>query len=249
MQDFDGTFELVPVDEINIDPKYQRVQKWDLIGAIADNPTWVAFGVVICSRREYAGGKLYALDGQQRLNGVMTAKNPPSHVPVFWFPVKSEREEAEYFDLINTNRKTMQALEKFKARVTAENTTYLRIAAAIEQAGYSLGGARAPKTIAAVGALETIYNAVGEEGVYLALASYTAAWPDEDSPTATMLTAFADVMGEMSANGGLTLDRLEKGLAKTTPGRLMRKAEDIRYKQGGTKRVALRKAFKELAKL
>lgn len=247
MQEFDGNFALVDPAEIHFDRKYQRDQNWPLITTIGQNPIWPAFGVVICAKREYAKGLLYALDGQQRLTGVMSAENPPAQVPVVWFPVKTVAEEATLFDVINTNRKAVAALQKFKARVTAENPVYTRIAAAIERAGYALGAASDAHTISAVGALETVYNAVGEEGVYVALAAHRQAWPDENAPTATLLVGLADVMADM--NGNLGVDGLSKALARTTPGRLMRKAEAIRYDQGGSKRAALRKAFKTLAKV
>jgi hypothetical protein len=248
MHEFNGTFELIDPTEIHFDRRYQRDQNWPLITTIAQNPIWPAFGVVICSKREYAGGLLYALDGQQRLTGVATAESPPKTVPVFWFPVKTVAEEAALFDVINTNRKAVAALQKFKARVTADNPVYTRIAAAVDRAGYTLGAnAPDPNTLSAVGALETVYNAIGEEGVYMALAAYRQAWPDENAPTATMLTGLSDVMSEM--NGNLSVDALATKLSKTTPGRLLRKAEALRYDQGGSKRSSLRKAFKLLAKV
>lgn len=247
MQDFDGNFELVDPTEIHFDRKYQRDQNWPLITTIGRNPIWPAFGVVICARREYAGGLLYALDGQQRLSGVLAAERPPSLVPIIWFPVKTVAEEAALFDIINTNRKAVAALPKFKARVTAENPVYTRIAAAVERAGFTLGSSLDANTISAVGALEKVYNAVAEEGVYIALASYRQAWPDENAPSARMLLGLGDVMSEM--NGTLDVDHLAKALARTSPVRLTRKAEKISYEQGGSKRAALRKAFKELARV
>lgn len=248
MQDFDGTFELVAPDDIHFDRKYQREQNWPLITQIGRNPIWPAFGVVICAKRLYANGLLYALDGQQRLTGVVTSEHPPKTVPVIWFPVKTVAEEAALFDLINTNRKAVAALQKFKARVTAENPTYVRIAAAIDRAGYTIGQNVDSNTLTAVTALETVYNnTAGEEGVYVALAAYKQAWPDENAPSSTMLVGLADVMADM--NGDLSVEKLSKALARTTPVRLMRRAEAIRYDLGGSKRAAIRKAFKELAKL
>jgi hypothetical protein len=121
MLPYNGTFELVDPNEIHFDRKYQRPQKWDLIAAIAQAPNWGAFGVVICSKREHAGGLLYCLDGQQRLNGVLTSQEPPTAVPVLWFPVKTVKEEALLFTAININRKSVVALEKFQASITGED--------------------------------------------------------------------------------------------------------------------------------
>jgi len=70
MLPYNGVFELIDPNEIHFDHKYQRTQKWDLIAAIAAEPNWGAFGVVICAKREHAGGLLYCLDGQQRITSV-----------------------------------------------------------------------------------------------------------------------------------------------------------------------------------
>jgi hypothetical protein len=62
-----------------------------------------------------------------------------------------------------------------------------------------------------------------------------------------MLTLLADVVDE--SNHDLNPEGLAKALARTTPGRISRKAEQIRHDQGGSKRRAFREAFKILAKL
>lgn len=248
MHQYDGHFELIDPTEIHFDRRYQRAEKWDLIAKIADDPAWAAFGVVICSKREYANGLLCALDGQQRTLGVLSSKDPPKAIPVVWFLVKSVAEEAALFDKINTARKTVSTLEKFKSRLTAELPTYERIAAAVERAGYAVASGQSPLAITSVGKLETIYNAAGEEGVEIVLTAWREAWPDE-RPNGKMLGCLADVISDMSTNGGLSVERLAKGLARTTIGRIERRAEQIKYDQGISRRAAVRKAFKELAKL
>jgi hypothetical protein len=251
MQAFDGTFELIDPRDIHFDPRYQRPQKWDLIAAIAAEPTWEAFGCPVCAKRLYAGDTIWALDGQQRINGLLAAAEPPMLIPVIWWAVASVRDEAALFDKINTNRKNVASIEKFRSRLTAEHTTYVRIAAAVERAGFTIGqNQESAKTIAAISSLEALYNAVGEEGTTIVLEAIALAWPDEVGGTSsTMLRSIAEVAGEASASNSLTVEKLSKAFTRTTPGRLNRKAEEIRYAQGGSKGAALRKAFKSLAKI
>lgn len=252
MKEWDGTFELIDPRTINFDrTKYQRDEDWPLIGTIASQPRWSSFVVVPCAKREYAGGTLWAYDGQQRLLGVLSSAEPPKLVPVMWWAVKSRAEEASIFLDVNVNRRAVTALGKFKAQVGAENATYLTIARALEECGYSLSfGGDTAKSVAAVGGLQNIYNASGEAGLRVALASVDEAWPDEKSATSErMLSLFAEVLGEMSSNGGIDQDKFVAALRRTTPGQLTRRAKDIKYETDCSLKVAVRRAFKTLGKL
>jgi hypothetical protein len=62
-----------------------------------------------------------------------------------------------------------------------------------------------------------------------------------------MLTLLADVLAESDSD--LNVDKLATVLGRTTPGRISRRAEQIRHDQGGSKRRAFREAFKILAKV
>lgn len=252
MNEWDGNFELVDPHDIQFDrAKYQRAENWPLISRIGQDLKWPAFVVIPCAKREYAGGILYAYDGQQRILGALASENPPKHVPVVWWPFKTRADEAACFIEVNVNRVAVAALGKFKAQIGAENPMFLQIVAATERAGFAIGvtAGESRATVSAVGGLQAIYNSVGEEGVYIGLTAYKEAWPDSNAPSATMLNLLAEVMGDMSSNGGLSVEGLTKACSRTTQVRIMRKAEQIHYEQGGSKKAAVRKAFKELAKV
>lgn len=252
MRPYDGTFELIDPKLIVLDHKYQRPEKWDLIAKISKAPEWAAFGVVLCSKRIATSGDplFYCLDGQQRLQGVNTCENPPAAVPVLWFAVANVKEEARLFSIINEQRKAVNAIEKYRSHLTMEDGKYLHIAAAVEGAGYSIGMGSDPRTIGAIDGLLTIYNAVGEDGLRLALQAISEAWPDDKSATSTwVFRALAEVLSEAANNGGTSKAKLVAGLSKTTPGRILRKAEEIRFEIGGSKRLNVRRAMKALAKL
>lgn len=253
MQPYTGTFELIDPTKIVLDHKYQRPEKWDLIAKISASPEWAAFGVILCSKRTGTGHEdlFYCLDGQQRLNGILASTTPPATVPALWFAVQSVKEEARLFSLINEQRKAVNALEKYRSHITQEDPRYMQITAAAERAGFTIGsktgGAR---TIGAFEGLQVLYNAAGEDGVYIVLSAIRKEWEDDNQAVSTwMLRALADVLTDAKSNGGLNPTKLAAGLAKTTPGRILRKAEELRFEQGGSKRVNVRKAFKALARI
>lgn len=250
MQGYNGTFELLDPTLIVLDHRYQRPEKWDLISKIASDPEWAAFGVVLCSKRQGGTTPLYyCLDGQQRLQGVRASVQPPAAVPVLWFPVGSQKEEARLFSIVNEQRKAVNAIEKYKSHMTMEDPKYLQITAAAAGAGFSIGSGPG-RTICAIEGLQAIYNAAGEEGVAITLGAIAQAWPDDKMGLSTwVLRALADIVEETRSNGGVTVAKLAAGLGKTTPGRILRKSEELRFDMGGSKRENVRRAFKTLAKV
>lgn len=263
MKKFNGTFEMVSPHELVVDHKYQRPEKWDLIATIASDPIWEAFGVIVCSKRKGRNGQVfrYVIDGQQRLMGVLAANEIPQEVPVISFEVDSVKEEAELFSRINEARKSVNQYERFRAHITAEDPRYLHIQSAVERAGFTVGsggsgGSNDPLTVMAIGGLQALYNAGGEEGVYVVLAAIKQAWEGENGWVESwLLRALADVVEEhasLTRDGKaepLDVDTLAKALARTTPGRLMRKGEENRFAMGGSKRQNIRRALKTLAKI
>jgi hypothetical protein len=139
----------------------------------------------------------------------------------------------------------------YKAASTAKGyfPKYLQMTAAAEDAGFTIGYGR-ERTISAVTGLQAIYNQSGEDGVRLGLHAIASAWPDEKAAVSSpILCALADILGEARANGGITSAKLAGSLAKTTPSRILRKAEEFRFDLGGSKRMNVRRALKALAKI
>lgn len=252
MKEWDGTFELVDPREIQFDrTKYQRDENWALIEQIASEPHWPSFVVVPCAKREYAGGTLFAYDGQQRLLGVLASDDPPKVIPVVWWAMKSRADEAAVFDEVNVNRRAVTALGKFKAKIGAENQTYLTIARVVEECGFTLGiNGETAKAIAGTSGLLDIYNATGELGLRVALEGVADAWADEPhSTSSTLLSLYAVVLGEMASNGGIEQAKFVAALKRTTPGQIKRRAKDIKHDTDCSQKVAMRRALKTLGRL
>ena len=263
MDEFSGTFELVDPHLILIDHLYQRGEKSTLIDAIAANPRWEAFGVVTCFVREReVNGKMtriyYAVDGQQRIRGVLKSESPPKTVPVVWYQLTNIADEAAVFVRINEYRKALSALEKHKGKIVAKDPAATAIERAVELAGFTIGAensgrSEGARTVHAIASLNWIYNLLGEEGVVQTLTQVREAWPDDRAGVESMmLKAIASVIAEQqgsSKNGGYNRGALTKKLQQTTPSALFRKAEGLRFDMGGSRALNLRRALKQLAKV
>jgi Family of unknown function (DUF6551) len=262
MDEFSGTFELVDPHVILVDHLYQRGEKSTLIDAIASNPRWEMFGVVTCFVREReVNGKtqraFYAVDGQQRIRGVLKSENPPKAVPVVWYQLTNVSDEAAVFVRINEYRKALSALEKHKGKIVAKDPAATAIERAVELAGFTIGAentrGESARTIHAIASLNWIYNLIGEEGVTQTLTQVREAWPDDKAGVESMmLKAIAQVIAEQqgsSKNGGYNRGALTRKLQQTTPSALFRKAEGLRFDMGGSRALNLRRALKQLAKV
>jgi hypothetical protein len=247
VKDWNGTFELVNPALIIIDRRYQRDERPQLVASISAHAAWEPFGVVICAKR--VNGVLVALDGQQRLAGLLSTLNPPKRIPVIWFPVASIEEESRIFSIINEARKAVLPLEKHKARLVQKEPFAMAIARAAEKVGFSIGtGGQDPRTIKAIAALNWVYNEIGEEGLVQVLTVIRDAWPNENSATSPfILKGVSELVAE--ANGGFNRHRITSALAKHTAGSYIRKADELKFDVGGSKQSNIRRAFKVLAKV
>lgn len=251
MNGYNGKFEMVNPRTILIDLRYQREKKNSLIQQIASHPAWEAFGAPVCFRRN--NGMLYCADGQQRIAGVLASEKPPKEVPVIVFEIQDVAEEAEMFARINEWRKSLQALEKHRAKIVAGDPPTLAIERAVAMAGFTVDnvqGSRGAdaKTIQAVARLGAIYNRIGEEGLLQTLTVIRDAWPDDGAALGThILHGVAQLIEEQGDNYNRV--KLTNALKKTQPYLVTRKADELKYKFGGSKMSNVRLAFQELSGL
>lgn len=249
MDAWDGTFELVDPRVIVSDHKYQREEKDSHIAEIASRFDWRKFGVIACAKR--TNGMFYAIDGQQRLNAALRFDPPPAKVPVVWFPYERVEREADDFGGINETRKSLHPLEKHRARLTAKQPDALAIERALDTAGFTLsygGDGAEMRSITSVASVYRIYNEFGEDGLLHMLVILREAWPNYRlSVSSLILNGLLDVAVEQ--NGTFERARVVGALKRTDPTKILAKANEIKYKQGGTKRLAVRRAFKDLAKV
>lgn len=245
MDEWNGKFEMVDPTLIVVDHRYQRPEKEVLIGKIAKNPNWAAFGALSLYRRD---GVLVCVDGQQRLRGVLSSENPPKLVPAVIQDTATLAQEAQTFVDMNITRTAVQALEKHHGLVAAENPAALAIERAVATAGYSLGGGSAANNIQAVSTLYYVYNMLGEDGLVQVLSQARDSWPNDPAGVnVNMLRVICDVITEQGSD--YHRGKLTTALAKSTPADILRKASALMFDLGGSKQVNVRRAVKALCKI
>lgn len=255
MHEWDGKFEMIDPTTILVDHQYQRQEKPGLIDAIASNPKWEVFGVIVCFTRERNGRKaVYCVDGQQRIRGVARSEAPPKAVPCILFELTGVREEAEVFVRINEYRKALSALEKHTGKIVAKDPAALTIEKVADRCGYTIGNSfdkySDARTVQAIGTLNRIYNLIGEEGLEQTLVQVRDAWPDDRSGISQqIIMAVAQVIQEQTSNGGYSRNKLTTALAKSSPSTILRKADAMKFDMGGSKARNVRRAIKALCKV
>ena len=247
MDEFNGKMTMVETRRIVVDHRYQRPEKDALIAAIAANPQWELFGVPVLFQRNESE-LYYCADGQQRIQGVRASKVPPAKVPAVIFTVPKVEDEAAIFVQINEFRKQLTPLEKHKGKKEAKEAAALAVERATGAAGFSIGDSESAKAIRAPSALYYAYNALGEQGLVQLLTVLREAWPDDKKATsASIIRTLSDAIEEKATNGGFSRTTTTRKLAKTSPGQLHRRAEEIHFEQGKPKGAALRAAFRDKA--
>jgi hypothetical protein len=175
-QDWPFKFEWVPVELLFIDPSYQRPET-RLVKVIAENFRPAVFGTVLGSRRDT--GRVAIMDGQQRtsaarLIGVVA-------VPCLVYEGLTVPEEARIFVQLQRDRLSMRPVQRFKGELRGLYPRAIEIKRVLDARDIELvehsGKDAPPDALAAITALETIFDRFGSPVLEQALDVITAAWP------------------------------------------------------------------------
>lgn len=98
---------------LTVAPEYQRTASPSLIKSIKDSWDWRAAGVLVVSKRD---NQHFVIDGQHRLRAAQSIAEIDK-LPCIIFDGLSLSEEAAALAEINSNRKSMSAIDKFRARL------------------------------------------------------------------------------------------------------------------------------------
>jgi hypothetical protein len=150
--------------EFSVDLKVQRALNEDRSQAMAEDFQPHALGIITASKR--ADGHTYTLDGNHRIsaarkcgyNGLLATR---------LFTDLTLAEEAELFLSLNSSR-AVQAIDRFKVRVTMEDPAAVSINKVLRAYGLHVDWANNSSlgVISAIGTLEKVYGGCGirEEG-------------------------------------------------------------------------------------
>lgn len=110
--DTKGSFAYVDKTRLRVDEDYQRSRRAEKVKRIAARWSWVACGSLQVALRQ--DSTLYIIDGGHRWEAAMLREDI-NDLPCLLFKTKSVEQEAQGFLTIQTNRKAINSVEKFKA--------------------------------------------------------------------------------------------------------------------------------------
>lgn len=150
----------VNADDLKVNPVTQREFRPAWAKQILSEFDIDKFQVPHVNKRD--DGTLYIMEGQHGTWAYRQWIGEGQKVQVWLYEGLTEQEEADFFLSLN-NKKTVDAMAKFKVGVTAGYPVETDIDRIVRAAGCSVNYGSDDNTIGAVGALRTIYNRHGAE--------------------------------------------------------------------------------------
>lgn len=131
--------QFCPPGELQVDGTYQRgmeeARSVSLIRQIAQHWNWDLCQPLVVARR--AGGELFVIDGQHRLEAARM-RGDLAQLPCVVVEYTSAADEAASFVHLNQQRKPLTKLDLFRAAVASEDPQAVAIVSALTGAGLSL---------------------------------------------------------------------------------------------------------------
>jgi len=147
-----GDFAKISKKELRVDQSYQRKHSEAKINNLAKEWSWVACGAISVALR--SDGEWFVMDGQHRVLAALK-RDDIDVLPCMVFDINVIAEEARGFLATNTNRKAMNAADKFKALLMTEDHAARIVNELVSFAGRTVqsGGGSSPTAFSAVSAM------------------------------------------------------------------------------------------------
>ncbi len=168
-----ATYKKVSVAELINDDRYQRPIDEKRVAKIATDFNPRLLGVLEISKRN---GKSAVIDGQHRLAAIDLLGM--DKVACMVHTDLSPQDEAVLFVELQSKRKTINAVDRFRALVFAGDETAVTINDIVESAGWVVGD-----TIRAVVSLQNIYKRGGASLLDETLGFAASTWAGDDKTT------------------------------------------------------------------
>jgi hypothetical protein len=172
-----GSDEWIVASEIGVDMQYQRPLNVGHVRKIAREFNLKAFGVLLVSER--ANGTYWIIDGQHRLAAVKAMGRGDMRLPCHVYKNLSVAEEAEIFHM-QTQRKAISSVDRFRARLFAGDETAMSINRIIQKHGLHVEQNTRKGCMAAISAAERIYERHGAQRLDDVLSIAVGAWGDRE---------------------------------------------------------------------
>lgn len=127
-----GVFMMIPTPDIKTDTEYQRPLTGARVDRIKENWSWVACGVITVALRGPGSGQYYAIDGQHRVAAAERAGI--TELPCLVFESVTHVDEAQGFLDVNTSRKAMSVLDRYRALLVVEDPVALKVQGLLRRA-------------------------------------------------------------------------------------------------------------------
>lgn len=230
--------EMIDVDGLDIDPRAQRDLDDAHAGRLAAKFDIRMFGCAVVSVR---GGERYILDAQHRIAAAKEA-GYSGKIPAVVHEGLSIAEEAGLFLALN-NKKAVDPVDKFNARVTANEPLAVAIDKILDSVGFgiapSTGAKTGNRTVQAVSTVESVYKRHGGRVLSGAFMVIAQAWPSlpKEAVSGRIIAAVA---GAITPLVGAEEDRLIEKLAKTSAGEVLAESNYVHQAAGAG--AAMRKS-------
>jgi hypothetical protein len=143
--------------DLHVDETYQRPENERKVQEIARAWSWIACGAIVVALRN---GAYYVVDGGHR---VLASKRRSdiTTLPCIVFETSDIKEEAQGFLALNTLRKPVTSLEKFRALTVVGNESALAVKEILDKDGYvpmSYGGQTNGRYVKCISVLVRLYE-------------------------------------------------------------------------------------------
>ncbi len=148
-----GDYATISKHELNVDHQYQRPESNNRAKALAVKWSFAACGAITVSVRILNGKETYwVIDGQHRLLAAMT-RDDVDKLPCLCFRFPNLASEAEAFEIANTHRSYVTALERLPGQIVQEKKIALDIQRLVEMSGRQIAKKTTAKSIMCIGVL------------------------------------------------------------------------------------------------
>lgn len=218
------------------DRDYQRAIDPNRVRRLIEEFAATGLGTLTISMRP--DGRRVVVDGQHRVAAVRTL-GYEGKLPCNQYIGLSLADEAAMFLLLN-NTKQVQALDKFRARVIAEDPDAVAINDILGEHGWTVKAGDQEGYFGAVGAMQKVYDGAGiargnarPDLVTVVIGVITAAWGRDQRGAHNLVVGG---LGQFYARYGADVDHAKviSELSKMTPLGLVGKAKTLQDARGGT---------------
>jgi hypothetical protein len=209
--------ELIPLDKLVIDTKYQRALSHTRVRRIVKNFNPAYLGVLSVSPDGY--GRYSVYDGQHRHAALQELG-----VTEAWCRVVelNQQQQAVAFVALQTEHKPVTTFERHHALVVAGDPAALKIEAAAHENDLVVAPSVGPKNVRTVTALYWTLAAGGYDHLNEVLSIITKAWPE--NPQAFLLPVIKGTSKFLRTYPEVNRSELVKALARVTPDQAIRDA-------------------------